>query len=172
MLEAASELGYHQQFILPVASSLAPEWVRQLVAHSKIPIAISRDARATLFHSRAAIVASGTATLEAALIGTPFVMVYRVTALTWAIGRRLVKLDRFAMPNLIAERDVVPEFVQGNFSAGAVAAKLRQLIADTAERQTMLAGLAEIRTKLHPNGAKTASERAAAAILETLKNGN
>ena len=73
---------------------------------------VYRDARPTLLHARVAAVASGTSTLEAALIGTPFAMVYQVAPLTWTLGRRLVKVDRFAMVNLIAERDVVPELVQ------------------------------------------------------------
>lgn len=168
MLESAAQLGYHHQFVLPVATSLDPEWIRSLVSQSKIPISLSRDARASLLHARAAIVASGTATVEAALIGTPFVMVYRVSPLTWAVGRPFVKLNRFAMPNLIAGRDVVPEFVQSDFRPGAVAATMRQLIADGPERTAMLEGLAEVRSKLHPTGQQTASERAAAAILNTL----
>ena len=77
---------------------------------------LTRDARATLLHARVAAVASGTSTLEASLIGTPFAMVYQVAPLTWSFGRRLVKVDRFAMLNLIAERDVVPELVQDDFT--------------------------------------------------------
>ena len=84
--------------------------------YSGPPITLTRDARATLLHARVAAVASGTSTLEAALIGTPFAMVYQVAPLTWSVGRRLVKVDRFAMVNLIAERDVVPELVQADFT--------------------------------------------------------
>ena len=58
-------------------------------------------------HARAAVVASGTATVEAALSGTPFVVVYRLSPLTWILGRRLVRLDTFAMPNLIAGKKIV-----------------------------------------------------------------
>jgi len=119
--------------------------------------------------ARAGIVASGTATVEAALIGTPFVMIYRVTPLTWSLGRRFVKLNRFAMPNLIAGRDVVPEFVQGEFWPKAVADKMRELIADGPARQAMVEGLAEVRAKLHPSAHGTASERAAAAVVDTLQ---
>ena len=77
-------------------------------------------------HARVAAVASGTSTLEAALIGTPFAMVYQVAPLTWTLGRRLVKVDRFAMVNLIAERDVVPELVQDDFTPERVCAELRK----------------------------------------------
>ena len=72
------------------------------------------DALPALYHSRAGIVASGTATVEAALMGTPFVMVYRVSRLTYALGKPRVKVPYFAMVNLIAGEEVVPELVQHN----------------------------------------------------------
>ena len=169
ILQTAALLGYHYEFLLPVASSLTDEWVRPLVAPSQVPINLVHDARAALFHSRTAIVASGTATVEAALIGNPFVMIYRVAASTWAVGRRFVKLNRFAMPNLIAGRDVVPEFVQKDFRPATVAAKIREFLADGPERAAMVAGLAEVRAKLHPSGSETASERAAAAVLKAIQ---
>ena len=80
-------------------------------------IHLTHNAPATLMHSRAAVVASGTATVEAALSGTPFIVVYRLAPLTWLLGRRLVKLDTFAMPNLIAGKKVVPELIQKDFTA-------------------------------------------------------
>ncbi len=82
-----------------------------------IPIHLTDNARATLMHARAAVVASGTATVEAALSGTPFIVVYRLAPLTWLLGRRLVKLDTFAMPNLIAGKKIVPELIQKDFTA-------------------------------------------------------
>jgi len=176
MLEAASHLASRGcEFLLPIASSLDERWVGKKVAgpsHGGIggpEIGLVHDAWAALSHSRAAIVASGTATVEAALIGTPFVMVYRVSPLTWNLGRRLVKVDRFAMPNLIAGRDVVPEFVQDDFRPANVAAKIRELIPDGPARLAMLEGLTEVRAKLHPTRSETASERAAATILDTLQ---
>jgi lipid-A-disaccharide synthase len=133
-----------------------------------VPVSLVRDARAALLHARAGIVASGTATVEAALIGTPFVMIYRVAPMTYKIGRRLVKLTRFAMVNLIAGRDVVPEYVQQGFIPEEVGDKIRDLMADGPLRETMIAGLAEVSAKLHTPGGKTAAERAAGAILASL----
>jgi lipid-A-disaccharide synthase len=157
------------EFLLPVASSLDRAWVlRQIGEPARLPIRLVDDARPALAHSRAAIVASGTATLQTALIGTPFVMVYRVTPTTWLLGRRLVKVNRFAMPNLIAGRDVVPEFVQHDFRPHAVAAAVRELIDDAPKRQSMLEGLGEVRARLHPEGSETASEKAAAAVIEAV----
>ena len=118
-----------------------------------------------LRHARAAVVASGTATVEAALIGTPMVVVYRLSGLTWKLGRRLVKLDHFAMPNLIAGRRIVPELIQTDFTAENVVAELRKIIPDGPDRQHMLADLAEVRTKLKPTGTPPA-QRAAQVVLD------
>lgn len=161
-------MGDDVQFVLPVASSLDLGWMKSLVEYSGVPITLVRDARAALLHSRVSIVASGTATVEAALIGNPFVMIYRLTALTYALGRRLVKLSHFAMPNLIAGREVVPEFVQQNFVPEKVAAKVRELIPDGAARNQMISDLSEVRSKLHPQGQSRAANRAAAAVLASL----
>src|SRR5450631_4562554 len=126
------------------------------------PITFTRDARATLRHARVAAVASGTSTLEAALIGTPFAMVYQVAPLTWIFGRRLVKVDRFAMVNLIAERDVVPELVQNGFTPGRVAGELRKLLPEGSARATMMQGFDDVRQRIRPSDTEgSASERAA-----------
>src|SRR5262249_55046179 len=135
LLEAAQLLGPNYVYIVPVASTLDADWMASFLQdHSGPPVALARDARATLLHARAAAVSSGTATLEAALIGTPFVMVYGVAPLTWTLGRRLVKVDRFAMVNLIAEQDVVRELVQADFTPQRVCDELRRIIADSPDR--------------------------------------
>jgi len=169
MLLAATHIrSIKDQFVLPVASSLDLEWLKSLVKHGPVPVTLVCDARAAMLHSRAGIVASGTATVEAALIGTPFVMIYRVAPMTYTIGRRLVKLTRFAMVNLIAGRDVVPEYVQHGFIPEEVGDKVRDLMADGPEREKMIKGLAEVKAKLHTTGQKTAADRAADAILRSL----
>lgn len=166
-----SQNGTPLQFVLPVASTLDPGWMTQLVATNKGVVTLTNDARASLFHARAAIVASGTATVEAALIGTPFVMVYRVSDLTWKLGRRLVNVPFFGMVNLIAGREIVPELVQSDFRAENVAKHLRELIQDGERRNHMLQDLEQVRQKLHPNSgfAETAADRAAAAVLRELE---
>jgi len=170
VLDSAASAGSYQ-FLLPVASSLRLEWLRDEVAPYGLPVVLTGDARATLSLARAAVVASGTATLEAALIGTPFVMVYRVAPLTWKLGKRLVKVKHYAMPNLIAGREVVPELVQARFTAENVAGKLREIIPDGEAREDMLKGLAEVRRKLQSKpGGRTAAERAAAVVLEVMES--
>ena len=168
LLEAAQLLGPEYVYIVPVASTLDPGWVAALLRDYAGPeITLTRDAQASLRHARAAAVASGTSTLEATLIGTPFTMVYRVAALTWSLGRRLVRVDRFAIVNLIAGRDVVPELVQDDCTAQRVCEELRRLIPDGQPRETMIADFAEVRQRLQPSDkGGDASERAAWAVLQ------
>lgn len=190
MLEAAGRLGPQFEFVMPVASTLDRDWVAQEIAacHSRLlamnkprqsanatktifpEVKLTGDARATLLHARAAVVASGTATMEAALIGTPFVMVYRVSNLTWALGRHLVKLPYFGMVNLIAGHEVVPELIQERFTPAAVECHLRVLIEEGPARQRQLEAFAELRRVLRRellqgDRVDTAALRAARAVL-------
>ncbi len=170
LLKAAQLLGPEYVYIVPVASTLDIQWMTTFLhSHTDLAITFTKDARATLHHARVAAVASGTSTLEAALIGTPFAMVYRVAPLTWTFGRRLVKVDRFAMVNLIAGHDVVPELVQDAFTAEQVAAELRKILPEGSARDVMLQGFDEVRHKLRSSGTEgSASNRAARAVLTVL----
>ena len=116
---------------------LPARWTRRFLRRSsgrskeRAPrIHLVQDALPALYHSRAGIVASGTATVEAAIMGTPFVMVYRVSALTYALGKPRVKVPYFAMVNLIAGEEVVPELVQHKFTAENVVAEMNKIIPD------------------------------------------
>jgi lipid-A-disaccharide synthase len=109
----------------------------------------------------AGIVASGTATVEAALLGLPMVVVYRLSALTYALGRPLVRVPHYAMANLIAGREVVKELIQSEFRPDTVAAEVLRLLEDGGRRRSVLEGLAEIRTRL---GGPGASARAAEVV--------
>jgi lipid-A-disaccharide synthase len=100
-----------------------------------------------------AIVASGTATIEAALLGTPMVVVYRVAPLTAFILRRMVHTPFFSMVNLVAGRRVVPELIQNDFTPAAVAAEVRRLLEYRAAREEMKAALDGVRTSLGSGGA-------------------
>ncbi len=113
-----------------------------------LPIRLVDDARAALFHARASIVASGTATVEAALIGNPFVVVYRVSALTYAIARRVVTVPHVAMANLIAGKRVVAELIQNDFTATNIVQQIEPLLPDGAARESMMEELRAIRSLL------------------------
>jgi lipid-A-disaccharide synthase len=113
----------------------------------------------------AAIVSSGTATVEAALLDVPMVVVYRVTPLTALLAKPLVRTSYFSMVNLIAERGVVRELIQKDFTPAKVAQEVLRLLNAPAAREDLRAGLAEVRNRLGPPGAV---DRAADAIAELL----
>ncbi|HKV05760.1 MAG TPA: lipid-A-disaccharide synthase [Candidatus Acidoferrales bacterium] len=112
-----------------------------------------------------AIVASGTATVEAALLGTPMVVVYRVAPLTAYILRRMVHTPFFSMVNLVAGRRVVPELIQEGFTPSAVASELRRLLESSAARDEMKTGLADVRARLGSGGAIERAAEVFAAML-------
>src|SRR5712691_823085 len=135
------------QFVAAVAASLAASPVRE--AFGDRPVTVVHDrTHAALSAATAAVVASGTATVEAALLGTPMVVVYRLSPWTYRLGRRFVRVPYYAMVNLIAERAVVPELIQSEFTAARVAAEILPLIEDSPTRKAMLLGLAEVRERL------------------------
>jgi lipid-A-disaccharide synthase len=179
MLRAAQLLGPEYQYVLPVASTLDSEWVALQVfgKHGKrlgIFVALTKDAHASLRYARAGIVASGTATVEAAMMGTPFVMVYRVSPLTYLLGRWRVEVPYFAMVNLIAGEEVVPELVQQDFTAENVVSQLKPLLSDGAARTSMREGLSRVKARLRgssntANVAKAPAEHAAEIILGLLR---
>jgi lipid-A-disaccharide synthase len=113
------------------------------------------------------IVSSGTATVEAALLGAPMVVVYRVSRTTAALVRPMLRTALFAMPNLIAGRRVVPELIQDDFTPEAVAREATHLLDDPAARAATKRDLAEIEARLH-GPAGNAISRAAALIAEFL----
>jgi len=178
MIEAVRRLGKEFEFVLPVASTLDFQWVHNQLFQSvrsrrcriEPLVALTKDALASLRHARAGIVASGTATVEAAMMNTPFVMVYRVSPLTYLLGKPRVKIARFAMVNLIAEEEVVPELVQHDFTAEKVVARLREILPDGPARDRMLNGLARVKARLRAPEGMTAlvqhpADRAAELIL-------
>jgi lipid-A-disaccharide synthase len=115
--------------------------------------------------SDAALTASGTATVQAAIHGTPMVIVYRVSPLTYALGKPFVKVDTYGMVNLVAGRRIVPELVQADFTPGRVADEAVSLLTDQARAAAMRSALADVTSRL---GGPGASRRAAEAILRVV----
>jgi lipid-A-disaccharide synthase len=126
---------------------------------------VEGETDAVLAASDVVLTASGTATVQAALHDRPMVVVYRVSSLEYLVGRRFVKVDTFAMVNLIAGRQIVPELIQERFTAEAVAAEAISMLTDTGRAARIRQGLAEVRSKL---GGPGGSRRAAEAILRTI----
>ncbi len=176
MIRAARVLDEDCEFLLPIAPTLTEKAVgnlRGMLADfaKGLHITLVKDARAALFHARASVVASGTATVEAALIGNPFLVVYRVSYLTYAIARRVVTVPFVAMVNLVADREVVPELIQDDFSAANVAKHLRVLLHDETRRQQMIADLTQVANKLGrtPESHQTAIERVANIAMQLIQ---
>lgn len=162
------------EFLLPVARTLDATFLRDLIAtptksrpasslHQKIHLV--PDALPALYHSRAGIVASGTATVEAALMGAPFVMVYRVSSLTYALGKPRVKVPYFAMVNLIAGEEVVQELVQHRFTAENIVTEMNKIIPDGAPRTRMIERLATVKAKMQGNSSAANPPETAARII-------
>ena len=174
MLQAASLLGNKYEFLLPVAPTLDRNFVETLLtgtnnAGMETRIHLVPDALPALAHSRVGIIASGTATVEAAMMETPFVMVYRVTPLTHLLGRWTVKVPYFAMVNLIAGEKVVPELVQQDFTAENVVAEISRIVCDGSPREKMQKRLQTVKELLRGEIPGNASERAADAIVRLLQ---
>lgn len=150
MVRAAARLGQEVEFVMPLAPTLTGpqrDHIRGLLAEllaaegAAPRIAVVDDARAVLHHAKASVVASGTATVEAALIGNPFIVVYRISPLSYAVAKRVVDVPHVAMVNLIAGKRIVPELIQGDFTADAVVSHVRPLLHDEEARARMQANL-------------------------------
>jgi lipid-A-disaccharide synthase len=169
MMKAAQALQHSNdcEFLLPLAPTLTDAHRKEVQA--MLPanpiIAVTHDARATLHHARASIVASGTATVEAALIGNPFIVVYRVSPITYAVAQRVVDVPHVAMVNLIAGRRAVPELIQGDFTAENLVSHLQPLLNDEAARAEMQTSLRHISDMLKAKG--NSGETAIDRVVET-----
>jgi lipid-A-disaccharide synthase len=171
MIEAARRLLESNpalRFQVAAASEgLAREMNEQLADRQAIEITAGQTAT-IMQRALVGIVASGSATLEAAYFGMPFVLIYRVAWPTYVAARLVVNVDFLGMPNLLAGKEVVPEFIQHEAKPDAIVKDVRLLMENSPARNRMILEFAAIITKLGGTGA---SERAAQAILEELNEG-
>lgn len=165
MVRAAQLLAQKRRlrFLVPRAEGLPSDCLKTAEAEGLDLTILDGDAQQVMERARACLVASGTATLECALVGTPLVAVYRVNALTYMIGKRLIKLPFVTLPNLVMGRGIVPELLQT--PPVDAAREVFSLLGDTPERRAMLDGYAELRLKMGEPGA---SARAAARVADRL----
>jgi lipid-A-disaccharide synthase len=158
----------HAQFVVAAAPGGSSTALRQ-AWDAQLPLRFVHDQTyETLASADAAIVSSGTATVETALLDIPMVVVYRVTPLTAMLAKPLVRTPFFSMVNLIAGKRIVPELIQSDFTPERVSKEVVQLLRDPAARQAMRVDLAEVRNRLGPPGAVA---RAADAILDMVNTG-
>jgi lipid-A-disaccharide synthase len=171
MLEAAERLrALHPdlQFVVSVAPTLARAALEPyLTSHPGMEVRLVEGGRTddVVGASDAAIVKSGTSTLEAALMLRPMIVVYRVSWLTYWVGRLLVKIANFALVNILAGRTIVPELMQGEASPERMASEIERLLSDRTARERQLAALREVRASLGEPGAP---RRVAEEIAEVM----
>lgn len=173
LIETAAEIRRLRddiELLLPIAPTLDPAPIRQRVEASGEPIRLVDGGRAydVLQISDAAVAASGTITLEAALLRVPMAVVYRVNWLTYQILSRLITIDDLSLVNIVAERRVVEEFIQGRARPRAVAREALRLLDDSAYRRRVLQGLDDVRRRMGDGGAPA---RTADLVVEMLDKG-
>ncbi len=158
------------QFLLPFSSSLHRELIHRTLAQeaNRLPLTlVENDTYNALAHSDLAIVSSGTATLEAALLGTPLVTVFKISDLTWIVGQYLVRVSHYSLVNLIAGREVVPELFQKNFTAERLFAQMVRYLDHPEQLSRVRMDLASVKQRLGEGGA---IHKAAEYILTWLPN--
>jgi lipid-A-disaccharide synthase len=148
------------------APSVPRELLEEEIELSGLPVRIvSEDRFAAIANSHLALCASGTATLEVGLLGTPMVMLYRLGRWTWLLARLMVRLPFVSLVNLVLGKKVIPELLQSDATPRRIAAEAEQILMDDGERERMRAGLAELRARLGEGGASVRAAREVAAVL-------
>ena len=161
-----SSLVHATQFVVARAPQLANHLMQPLAAAGPRVRIVERRTDDVLNAADVVITASGTATVQTALHGRPMVIVYRLSPLTYRLGRRFVRVDTFGMANLVAGRRVVPELIQDEFTPERVAAEALRFLTDARAAAETREALAAVRARL---GAPGASARAATAVLSVAR---
>jgi len=172
LLDAADRL-YRVQavnLVLPASVTTGAAFFQERLGRSPIRV-IEGESWDAMAYSDLALAASGTVTVEAALLGTPMVTFYRVTPPSWLAGKFLVRVPFYSMVNLIAGRALVPELMQGQMTGEAIAREAGRLLGDEAARAEMKAGLAEVREKLASGQARMPAPQCAAHIIQGILEG-
>jgi lipid-A-disaccharide synthase len=168
MLEAARLLSAKNRVEVAIgaADEALAEEIRAIGARTDVPARVLEGRSTELLHvSSAAIVASGSATLEAAIVGTPMIIVYRVSPVSWAIARRLVAIDSIGLVNIVAGKKIVSEYLQNDIDPAKISEELSELIFDEQRRRELIANLDLVESSL---GRPGASKRAATLALSML----
>lgn len=155
------------QFILPLADTLDSNFLSEIIRHYPADIKIIKNAvYDTIALADIAMVASGTATLETALLGTPMIVAYKVSPISYLMGRIFIDIDHIGLVNIIAGKTVAPEFIQGNAKSEKMAEGVLDILADKKKMSEIKAELKKVSEKLGKPGA---AKRAAAMACELLK---
>ena len=156
------------QFVLPLAETVDPGMVQEILRQHAVPVSVLPgqmvDAVAI---SDVAMVASGTATLETALLQTPMVITYKISPLTAAVGRRLIRVQHIGLVNIIAGKTLVPELVQNDATAEKLATEVKAILSDRQRSDAIRRELAGIRQKLGEPGAARRAAQIALGLMRT-----
>jgi lipid-A-disaccharide synthase len=171
MLQAARWMHWQRpvQFLLPAASRLHRKQISKILDEAGGPplSLVEDDTYNSVGHSDLAVVASGTATLEAALLGTPLIAVFKISNLTWIVGQYLVRVPFYCLVNLIAGQAIVPELFQNDFTAEGLHGEMAGLLSQPERLKHVRMGLASVKQRLGSGGA---IHNAAERILPWLQN--
>ena len=163
--ERVLEARWHVQPVVARSTDVAES------AYGAVPFPVTTDGRSLLEHAHAALVKSGTTTLETALAGVPMVIAYRTHPLTFRVARRLVDVEHVGLANLVAGRRIAPELLQDEATPEALARALLPLVDEGPARQTALEGVRDVQEALRPDGTGTAGARVASLAAEILEAG-
>lgn len=152
--------------VLPASAHTGAEFFRERIGRSPIRV-IDGENWDTMAHADLALAASGTVTIEAALLGTPMVTFYKVSPPSWIAGKLLVRVPFYSMVNLIAGRRIVPELMQSRMTGEAIAGEAHRLLTDAHARSEMRKGLADVAAKLASS--QSPMQYAAALVQEVLE---
>lgn len=172
MLEAAEILSGKLapiQFVLPLADTIEVDFVTRIIDRYPVEIrVVSNDIYDVIGVSDIAMVASGTATLETALLETPMVIIYKISPLSYYIGRKFIKVDNIGLVNIIAGRTIVPELIQGEATPVNIAEEIHDILTDSLRMGKIKHDLSMVRGKL---GSPGAAGRAARLAYEMMSSG-
>ena len=172
LVESAQLIHAHSpdvHFLVPIANSLSKDEI-QLQFPSDLPVSFVESGHATIYdvagNCDTILTVSGTVTLQIALAGTPMAILYKASPLTYEIGRRLVRIDHFGLPNIVAGQRVVPEFLQDGANPQALADEALHVLNDAKYAENMIDGLCMVREKLGDPGC---SSRVAEMLFDMLQ---
>ena len=166
-VEILSSRYSHLKCVLPVAPTVSVDLVQSIISDSNVEIHISNlDIYRTLRACDLALVASGTATLETAIIGVPMIVVYRVSPMTYWIGNKLVSVPYISLVNFVAGKQIVPELVQDEFNPERLAEEAFRILENRQERTDMISNLKAVKKRLGEGGASEKTARMAIEMME------
>ena len=158
---------FKTEWVLGKAPAISSDFYREMLKSFPVRIKIvENDVHHLMRYARVAIVASGTATLETGFLGTPMIVLYRVSPLTYLIGKKLVKIKNIALVNIVAGKTIVPELIQHEVKADIITRELERYFTDEKYYKATKQKLSRIRNILGEPGAAERAAQEIATLIE------